>query len=320
MYLLNPVAVKRNILDHLLLTLKGMGMGAADVVPGVSGGTIAFITQIYEELVFSIKSINLQSVRELFRGRIAKFWKRINGNFLAAVFLGILISVFSLAHVLEHLLQQAPILVWSFFFGLIIASAIYIAGKIQHWNYKKILALVVGVGVAYSITIVTPAQTPEALWFIFLSGALAICAMILPGISGAFILLLLGKYQYVIEAVGNLDLSILFILATGALVGIISFSNVLSWFLRKYHDLTIAVLAGFMVGSLNKVWPWKQTTETFIDRHGEVQPLVQENVLPADFAAHTGQDPMLIQGLLLAAAGFALIFIVEGMTRIKTRK
>ena len=312
--------MRRNFLDHLLLTLKGMGMGAADVVPGVSGGTIAFITQIYEELVYSIKSINLQSVRELFRGGLGKFWSRINGNFLTAVFLGILVSVFSLARVLEHLLQQVPIMVWSFFFGLIIASAIYIAGKIQHWDFKKILALLIGVAIAYSITILTPAQTPEAWWFIFLSGALAICAMILPGISGAFILLLLGKYQFVIAAVGNLDLSVLIILALGALVGIISFSNVLSWFLRKYHDLTIAVLSGFMVGSLNKVWPWKQTTETFIDRHGEIQPLVQQNVLPSDFAAHTGQDPMLIQGLLLAAAGFALIFVVEGLTRINTGK
>lgn len=297
-----------------------MGMGAADVVPGVSGGTIAFITEIYEELVNSIKSINLQSVRQLFKTGLAAFWRRINGNFLAAVFLGILISVFSLARLLEHLLHQAPIMVWSFFFGLIVASALYIAGKIKRWNISKIIALLAGATLAYFITILTPAQTPEAWWFIFLSGALAICAMILPGISGAFILLLLGKYQFVIEAVGNLNITVLSVLAVGALVGIISFSNVLSWFLRKYHDLTIAVLSGFMVGSLNKVWPWKQTTQTFIDRHGEVQPLVQKNVLPADFAAQTGQEPMLIQGLILAAAGFALIFVVEGLTRSRIRK
>lgn len=304
----------------MILTLKGMGMGAADVVPGVSGGTIAFITEIYEELVNSIKSINLPALRQLFKGGVATFWRSINGSFLAAVFLGIAISVFSLARLLEHLLQQAPILVWSFFFGLIVASALYIAGKIQRWNVSKVIALVGGAAIAYSITLLTPAQTPEAWWFLFLSGALAICAMILPGISGAFILLLLGKYQFVIEAVGNLNVTVLGILAVGALVGIISFSNVLSWFLRKYHDLTIAVLSGFMVGSLNKVWPWKDTTQTFIDRHGEVQPLVQENVLPADFAAQTGQEPMLIQGILLAAAGFALIFIVEGLTRSREKK
>src|SRR6056297_2014685 len=316
----NSSMSQRKLTDYFVLILKGMGMGAADVVPGVSGGTIAFITEIYEELVNSIKSINLESVRKLFKGDVATFWRSINGNFLAAVFLGIMISIFSLARLLEHLLHQAPILVWSFFFGLIVASAIYIAGKVQRWKVNKIIALLVGAAIAYSITILTPAQTPETWWFLFLSGALAICAMILPGISGAFILLLLGKYQFVIEAVGNLNFTVLAILALGALVGIISFSNVLSWFLRKYHDMTIAVLSGFMVGSLNKVWPWKQTTQTFLDRHGEVQPLVQRNLLPADFAAQTGQEPMLIQGLILAAAGFALIFVVEGLTRSRKRK
>lgn len=292
-------------------------MGAADVVPGVSGGTIAFITEIYEELVYSIKSINLHAFRQLFRAGVPSFWRTINGNFLASVVLGILISVFSLARLLEHLLHNQPILVWSFFFGLIIASALYIAGKIKRWSIIKAVALLAGVGVAYAITVLTPAQTPEAIWFIFLSGALAICAMILPGISGAFILLLLGKYRFVIEAVGNLEVTILAVLAAGALVGIISFSNLLSWFLKKYHDLTIAVLSGFMIGSLNKVWPWKQTTQTFTDRHGAVQPLVQENVLPSEFADYTSNDPLLVQALLLMVIGFALIFIVEGLTRSK---
>ena len=311
------VFVKRNLFDHIALTLKGMGMGAADVVPGVSGGTIAFITEIYEELVNSIKSINLRAVKLLFSGKLAGFWKAINGNFLASVFLGILISVFSLARLLEYLLHNHPVLVWSFFFGLIVASAIYIAGKIKHWNAGKIVALILGIAVAYTITMLTPAQTPETWWFLFLSGALAICAMILPGISGAFILLLLGKYAFVIEAVGNLDVAVLGILAVGALVGIISFSNLLSWFLRNYHDLTIAVLSGFMIGSLNKVWPWKLTTQTYVDSHGQVQPLVQDNVLPVEFASHTGQDPFFLQSILLAIIGFALIFIIEGLTRSK---
>jgi len=294
-----------------------MGMGAADVVPGVSGGTIAFITQIYEELVNSIKSINLESVKLLFSGKLAAFWRAVNGRFLVSVFLGILISVFSLARLLEYVLDHHPVLVWSFFFGLIIASAIYIAGKIKRWSVGKVVALILGIAVAYAITMLTPAQTPQAWWFIFLSGALAICAMILPGISGAFILLLLGKYAFVIEAVGNLDLAVLGILAAGALVGIISFSNLLSWFLRNFHDLTIAVLSGFMIGSLNKVWPWKRTIQTYVDSHGEVQPLVQDNVLPTDFAAHTGADPLLLQAILLAVIGFGLIFIIEGLTRSK---
>ena len=311
--------MRRKITDYMLLTLKGMGMGAADVVPGVSGGTIAFITEIYEELVNSIKSIDSRALRKLFKEGVPAFWRAINGNFLIAVFAGILISVFSLARLLEHLLHQHPILIWSFFFGLIIASALYIAGKIKHWNIGKVLALLSGVGIAYVITILTPAQTPEAWWFIFLSGALAICAMILPGISGAFILLLLGKYQFVIGAVGNLNFTVLLVLAAGALIGIISFSNLLSWFLRKYHDLTIAVLSGFMIGSLNKVWPWKITTETFTDRHGEVQPLVQENVLPGEFATQSGNDPVLLKALLLAIIGFVLIFLVEDLTRTRKR-
>jgi putative membrane protein len=304
---------------YLILLLKGIGMGAADVIPGVSGGTIAFITGIYEELVGSIKSINLSAFRYLAKAGILAFWKKINGNFLIAVFLGILISIFSLAQLLEFLLNRYPILVWSFFFGLILASAIYIANKISNWNVKKISGLLAGIGVAYLITILTPAQTPDASWFIFISGALAICAMILPGISGAFILLLLGKYQFVIAAVGNLNISILAILAAGALIGIISFSNLLAWLLNKYHDVTIAVLAGFMVGSLNKVWPWKETVSTFVDRHGEIQPLIQKNVLPPAYATVSGQDPFFWQACLLAAGGFLLIFIVEGITRLNPK-
>ena len=311
--------MSRKLINYIVLTLKGMGMGAADVVPGVSGGTIAFITGIYEELVYSIKSIDAGAVKHLFKQGVGAFWKQINGNFLVAVFLGILISVFSLANLLEHLLQMYPILVWSFFFGLIIASAIYVAKKITHWNLQKAAGLIGGVLVAYIITELTPAQTPEATWFIFISGALAICAMILPGISGAFILLLLGKYQFAIEAVGNLDISVLGILVVGALVGLISFSNLLSWLLRKYHDVTIAVLSGFMIGSLNKIWPWKKTVTTFVDRHGEIQPLVQKNVLPSDFAAHTGQDPLLLQALIMGVAGFAMIFIIEGVVRSKPK-
>lgn len=306
-------------MKYLILLLKGIGMGAADVIPGVSGGTIAFITGIYEELVGSIKSINLSAFRYLAKDGVLAFWKKINGNFLIAVFLGILISIFSLAQLLEFLLGRYPILVWSFFFGLILASAIYIANKISSWNAKKISGLLAGIGVAYLITILTPAQTPESGWFIFISGALAICAMILPGISGAFILLLLGKYQFVIAAVGNLNISILAILAAGALIGIISFSNLLAWLLKKYHDVTIAVLAGFMVGSLNKVWPWKETVSTFIDRHGEIQPLMQKNVLPSAYATVSGQDPFFWQACLLATGGFLLIFIVEGITRLNPK-
>jgi len=311
------MAQKRGFKEYFILLLKGVGMGAADIVPGVSGGTIAFITEIYEELVNSIKSVNLNSFRKIFSEGIRAFWNAINGNFLVSVFAGILISIFTLANLLETLLQDEPILVESFFFGLIVASAIYVARKITIWNWKKIVAILAGIIVAYSITSLTPAQTPEAYWFVFVSGALAICAMILPGISGAFILLILGKYQFILSAVNSLNLAVLAIFAVGALVGLISFSNILSWFLRKFHDITIAVLSGFMIGSLYKIWPWKRTVSTFEDSHGELKPLVEKNILPGQFECATSESAQLFAALIAAAAGILLILIVARITKSK---
>jgi putative membrane protein len=310
--------MKRTAGNYFLLVLKGMGMGAADVVPGVSGGTIAFITGIYEELINSIKSINLRSARLLLSGKIAAFWEAINGNFLLGVLLGIGISIFSLAKGLEYLLHNYPILVWAFFFGLIVASAIYVARTVRKWDAGAIIAAVVGTIVAYFITVISPAEANTTWWFIFLSGSIAICAMILPGISGSFILVLLGMYRFILEAVGNLDIAVLLIFMAGAATGIIAFSNLLSWLLRKFHNLTIALLAGFMVGSLNKVWPWKQVTETFTDRHGEIKPLAEINILPGTYEQITGANPMLKGAILLVLAGFALIFVIEGISKLKT--
>ncbi|MDZ7774524.1 MAG: DUF368 domain-containing protein [Bacteroidales bacterium] len=302
---------QRSLKSYLLILLKGMGMGAADVVPGVSGGTIAFITGIYEELIKSLKSINFGAVKTLFRQGVFSFWKQINGNFLLAVFAGVLISIFTLAAILEQWLENNPILVWSFFFGLIIASAVYVARKIDHWNRQKAMALVMGVAAAYLISSLTPATTPETWWFVFFSGAIAICAMILPGISGAFILLLLGKYQFIIAAVNDLNIFIMAVFAAGAVVGLISFSNLLSWLLDKYHDITISVLSGFMIGSLFKIWPWKHTVSTFVDRHGETQPLKQQNVLPEQFEALTGGDAQLVAAIGMVLAGMVLILAIE---------
>ncbi len=219
--------MKRTIKDFVLLLLRGIGMGAADIVPGVSGGTIAFITGIYKELIDSIKSVNIEAFKLLISFKIAKFWKHVNGNFLVSIFLGIFISIFSLSkYVLKPLLETHPILVWSFFFGLIVASAIYIIKKIERWNYKNVIAIIIGVAVAYLLTIVSPAKTPDGYWFVFIAGVISICAMILPGISGAFILLLLGKYEYIfIDAVSNFKIDILIVYATGAVIGLISFSN-----------------------------------------------------------------------------------------------
>lgn len=301
------------MIQKIILALKGMAMGAADVVPGVSGGTIAFITGIYEELLSSIKSINLKTVQVLFKEGIKPFWKAINGNFLVTLFLGIGISVVSLAKVLENLLNNYPELIWSFFFGLIVASAIYVAKQIKTWNVGVVVAMLAGIVAAYFITVITPAETTNAWWFLILSGAIAICAMILPGISGSFILLLLGKYAYVLSAVSNFDIQVIALVGIGAIIGLLSFANVLSWLLKKFYNITIAVLSGFMIGSLNKVWPWKQTVQTYIDRHGDVKPLLQENVLPTNYTELTGNESFLISGLIVAVVGFSLIFVIEGI-------
>lgn len=289
-----------------MLVLRGMGMGAADVVPGVSGGTIAFITGIYEELVDSIKSINLQAARLLFTGRWKAFWKQVNGNFLLAVFAGIFISVLSLARLLDYLLEHRAILLWSFFFGLILASSYVVSRKVSQWDYSRVVALVGGIGIAFYITSVTPATTTDAFWFIIFSGALASCAMILPGISGSFILLLLGKYAFALEAVNDRIILDLLLLGSGAVVGIISFSNLLSWLLRSYHDLTVAVLVGFMIGSLNKIWPWKETVRTIVV-DGKVKPLVEKNILPA----LSSPESQFWMAALFTLLGIALILIIE---------
>lgn len=283
-----------------------MGMGAADVVPGVSGGTIAFITGIYEELVYSIKSINLEALKLFFTGKWKSFWKHINGNFLLAVFAGIFVSVLSLAKVLEYLLEHQPILIWAFFFGLILASSYVVSRKISKWEYPKIVALVGGIGIAFYITSVTPTTTTDSTWFVILSGGLASCAMILPGISGSFILLLLGKYTFALHAVNERIILDLLLLGSGALVGLVLFANLLSWLLKKYHDVTIAVLVGFMIGSLNKIWPWKETLETIVV-DGELKPLVEKNILPS---LNNGDDRFWM-AMLLATAGIGLILLIE---------
>lgn len=291
-------------------------MGAADVVPGVSGGTIAFITGIYEDLLLAIKSVNLANLRLLFSGKFRSFWTAINGNFLLALGLGIAFSLITLAKLVTYLLDHHAILVWSFFFGLVVASAIYVGKEVKEWNWSRIVWLLIGVGIAYAITTLSPAEPNTHYWFIFLSGAIAICAMILPGISGSFILLLLGMYKYIMQAVSDFNLAVIATFAAGAGVGIVGFSNVLSWLLSKYYHATIALLAGFMLGSLPKLWPWKEVVETYVDRHGEVKPLVEQNMLPLQHP-----DPQLWSAIGLATLGFALIFIIEGISnKFKTKE
>lgn len=284
-----------------------MGMGAADVVPGVSGGTIAFITGIYEELIDSLKSIDLEAIQILFKKGLPAFWNRINGNFLTAVFSGIVVSVLSLVRIIHYLLDNHPILIWSFFFGLIVASAISVGLKIKNKNPLTLLFLAIGAGIAWWISTSTPAETPETWWFVFFSGSLAICAMILPGISGSFILLLLRKYEYVTGAIKELDIATILIFLAGCGLGLISFAKFLGWMFKRYHDATVALMTGFMIGSLNVVWPWKEVVETRIDSHGEEVPFRYESLLPQNFEG----DALLPQAIGVAIIGFILILLIE---------
>jgi len=302
---------ERKFSDYTLLTARGLGMGAADVIPGVSGGTIAFITGIYEELINSIKSVNKDFFRILFSKGIPSAWKHINGNFLLAVLSGILISIFSLARLITWLLEVYPKLVWAFFFGLIIASALHVGKKVSEWNAGIVATMIAGTAVAAWITIATPATTPETWWFIFLSGSIAIVAMILPGISGSFILLLLGKYEYMLTAVRNFDITTIIIFAIGGVIGIITFSNIISWLFKKFRNATLALLTGFMLGSLNKLWPWKEIITYRISSSGEKVPLLEKSISPMKYEAITGQDAMLWQVIVFMAIGFLLIFTFD---------
>ncbi|MEM9078257.1 MAG: DUF368 domain-containing protein [Bacteroidota bacterium] len=296
----------RKKLDYLFITLKGMAMGAADVVPGVSGGTIAFISGIYEELITSINAIDLSLFKILRKEGFKSFWDKINGNFLLALFIGIFISVFSLARFLSWLLENEPILLWSFFFGLVLASVFFVGKEIKNWNFGTIAIFVAGAVVAFIITELPPNENVESLPYLFLSGALAVCAMILPGISGAFILVLLGSYKTILDAVHEQDITIVFTVGIGAVFGLLSFARLLKWMFNHYKNLTLALLTGFILGSLNKIWPWKKVLET--KTFGDKTIVTDEmNVWPWNF---DGENQLMF-AILLAIIGFSLIFILE---------
>ena len=312
--------------DYLIITLKGLAMGAADVVPGVSGGTIAFISGIYQELIDSINNVNLSVLKTLKKEGVKAAWQQVNGSFLLALLTGIGISILTFSKVITHLLETQPILVWSFFFGLIIASIALIWKETSNWKIVDILALIIGIALSYYITIARPVSSPDSYWYLFLSGFIAIIAMILPGISGAFILLLMGSYETVIGTINqfrdglvNFNFEILGqailklgVFAIGAIIGLKSFSKVLHWMFDKHKNTTLALLIGFMAGSLNKVWPWKQVLETRINSHGEVVPYIDKSILPQNF---DGQ-PQVLTAIILAIIGFIVIF---GMEKLAAR-
>ena len=302
----------RRTLDYVFITLKGMAMGAADVVPGVSGGTIAFISGIYEELITSINNINLSLIKMLRKDGIKAVWNKVNGNFLLALFVGIFISVLSLAKFLSWLLENEPILLWSFFFGLVVASIFMVGKEITRWNIGSIVVLLLGAALAFFITELPASDNVDSLPYLFLSGALAICAMILPGISGAFILVLLGSYKTILDAVHERDFKIILTVGIGAIFGLLSFARLLKWMFNHYKNITLALLTGFILGSLNKIWPWKKVleTKTFGDKTIVVDDM---NVLPGAFEG----DSKLMLALVLAILGFSLIFILERLASKK---
>ena len=304
----------RSLLNYLVLAVKGFCMGAADVVPGVSGGTMAFILGIYEELIEAIKSFDFKSLQLFVSLKIRFLLDRIAWPFLVSVGIGILTAIFSLATGLSWLLQNRPVFIWSFFLGLILASVLSVSRRVEVWRPSTWVSLLGGITGIYFFVGLVPVTTPNEPWFLFLSGALAICAMILPGISGSFILVLLGKYRFVLEAVSQRDFSTLFLVALGACVGIIFFSRLLSWLFKRYHDLTVALLTGLMLGSLRKVWPWKETLKSITDAEGRVIPLVQGNILPSQW------DIDAMAAICLMAAGFLVVFLLDLLASKKSNR
>lgn len=306
--------------NYLLLYFKGVGMGSADVVPGVSGGTVALITGIYEELINSIKSFDVIAVQLLLKFKFAEFWKHINGTFLVVLIAGIVTSLLTFGRIIIYLLANHPIQIWSFFFGLILISAILVAKEVKKWTPGVIVAGIAGIIIAYLITTLSPTETPTALWFIFLSGAVAICAMILPGISGAFILLILGKYEYIIQALHDFNLIVIVIFALGCIIGLLSFSRVVSWLLNNFHGLTIALLGGFMIGSLNKVWPWKIPLSYRLNSHGQQVPVTEENIFPTEYLELSHQNPHVLQAALFMILGILLVIVLEKIGNLYSAK
>lgn len=313
---------------NIMVAVKGACMGAADVIPGVSGGTIAFIMGIYDEFIGSLASINGEALKLLLKGRFSAFWKHINGSFLLSLVAGIGISVIALAGLMQMLLSDFPIQTWAFFFGLIVASSLFIIRGISGWKIREGLMLVFGILLGAVICTLSPTQTPDGLWFIFLSGALAICAMILPGISGSFILLILGKYEYVLGAISGLvagvdpgrNLLILGVFGLGAIIGILAFSRFLHWLLARWQKETMIVLAGFIIGSLVKIWPWSNAEAIVLSQFPELASF--GDALPTEIISQymASADLHIGGAILFAVIGFSLVTGIEMAGKVASRK
>ncbi|SDH73018.1 DUF368 domain-containing protein [Winogradskyella thalassocola] len=321
--------MQRRFIDYLVITFKGIAMGAADVVPGVSGGTIAFISGIYEELIESIDKVNLSVFKVWKKEGFKTAWNSFNGNFLIALFSGIAISILSLSKLIKWLLHNEPVLLWSFFFGLVLASILYIAKQIKGWSLKLIIAILITSIISFYITKAEPFASPDSPYYLIFCGFIAIIAMILPGVSGAFILLILGAYQTAIDTINNLrdgllngnmelfkDALLKFVLlGVGAVIGLKVFSKALNWMFKHHKNLTLAILTGFMIGSLNKIWPWKEVLKTRINSEGEVVTLLDKSILPTSYVG----DNELVMAIIFIVIGFATILILESLGKHKNK-
>ncbi len=336
--------MQRRLIDYIIIALKGMAMGAADAVPGVSGGTIAFISGIYEELITSISNVKLSLLKTLTKDGFVPFWKEVNGNFLLALLSGIIISFVSFMRLAKYLIEQHPVLIWSFFFGLILVSIYFVGKQITKWKISTVVVLLIGVVVAYYITNLPSLAANSNPFYLLFAGALAICAMILPGISGSFILVILGAYKTLSDALHDWDIKRLILFVAGAVVGLLSFSRVLKWLFKNYHNLTLALLTGFIFGSLNKVWPWKKTVSVMVDKSGEVvnfskiselgtlsvyqknvndfdsyKTVIEQSITPHSYSEFNNVDNQLVYAIGLMLIGFLTIFILEKLGSAKTR-
>lgn len=291
--------------------LRGMAMGAADVVPGVSGGTIALISGIYDRLINAISSADVELLGYLRKLEIVKAWQHVDATFLLILLAGILTSIATLASIIISALATYPLLVWSFFFGLIFASAIFLMRQIKSWGWTNVLLLLVGVAIAVAVVFIKPVESDGAPWYLFVAGAIAICATILPGISGGFILVLLGAYTPILIAVKNFDIVPLASLMAGAGLGLLFFSKVLSWLLARFHNRVMALLTGFLLGSLYLVWPWKQVLTWYTSSQGLQKPLVKENISPLNYEMITGIDAQLLECVLAMIFGLVILFVME---------
>jgi len=306
--------------DYILLFVKGIGVGAVEVIPGASGAAVAFITGVYDELVHSLKAIDLEALKLLFKFRTADFWKKINGNFLAALGGGIVFSLFSFARLINYFFDHHSILIWSFFIGIVSISGLLVLRRIRTWDISVALCLLVGAGAGYALTVLTPLQSSPNMGLIFLAGVVGVGATLIPGISGIFVLILLGQYQFLVNALLEFNVLAILLFGIGGLAAIAGFSRFLSWILDNYHGATVALLAGFMLGSLNKVWPWREALEFVTNRSGKQVPVFDQSILPWNYLATTGKDPQVFQAVLMMALGVFIVVLIEKIAaRLKTK-